>query len=138
MLQSKSFTGEITGNLAHQSTRGNMHKLFDCIKTPLKRFAACLIFHRKEIRFCNSYKKTNPGSDPEVYVNPFVSNALFLYPLKTSENQKAFWCFQWVEEGCIGNKYLKRKMQRLLLLFMKQAETITMNRTSCDITSTNN
>ena len=38
MLQNKSFTGEIAGNLAHQSPRGNMHKLFDCIRTPLKRF----------------------------------------------------------------------------------------------------
>ena len=26
--------------------------------------------------------------------NPFIPNALFLYPLKTSENGKVFWCFQ--------------------------------------------
>ena len=37
-------------------------------------------------------------------VNPFVPNAPFLYPLKTSENRKVFWCFQGVEKGCIGNK----------------------------------
>ena len=24
---------------------------------------------------------------------PFISNAPFLYPLKTSENRKVFWCF---------------------------------------------
>ena len=41
MPQNKSFTGEITGNLAHQSPRGNMHKLFDCIRTPRKLFLAC-------------------------------------------------------------------------------------------------
>ena len=29
-------------------------------------------------------------------VNPFVRNAPFLYPLKTSENCKVFWCFQGV------------------------------------------
>ena len=29
-------------------------------------------------------------------VNPFVRNAPFLYPLKTSENCKLFWCFQGV------------------------------------------
>ena len=29
---------EITANLEHQSSREKMHKLFDCIKTPLKRF----------------------------------------------------------------------------------------------------
>ena len=38
MLQNKSFIGEITGNLAHQTLRGNIHKVFDCIRTPLKRF----------------------------------------------------------------------------------------------------
>ena len=37
-------------------------------------------------------------------VNPFVPNAPFLYPLKTSENRKVFWCFQGVDKGCIGNK----------------------------------
>ena len=38
MLQNKNLTGEITGNLVHQSPRENMHKVFDCIRTPLKRF----------------------------------------------------------------------------------------------------
>ena len=37
-------------------------------------------------------------------VNPFVPNAPFLYPLKTPENRKVFWCFQGVDKGCIGNK----------------------------------
>ena len=40
-------------------------------------------------------------------INPFVPNALFLYPLKTSENRKVFWCFWGVEKGCIGNKWVK-------------------------------
>ena len=39
-------------------------------------------------------------------INPFVSNALFLYLLKTSENRKVFWCFQGAEKGCIGNKWV--------------------------------
>ena len=39
-------------------------------------------------------------------INPFVPNALFLYPLKT-ENFKIFWCFQGVEKACIGNKWVK-------------------------------
>ena len=39
--------------------------------------------------------------------NPFVPNAPFLYPLKTSENLKVFWCFQGVEKRCIGNKWVK-------------------------------
>ena len=34
-------------------------------------------------------------------LNPFVTNAPFLYHLKTSENRKG------VEKGCIGNKWVK-------------------------------
>ena len=37
-------------------------------------------------------------------LNPFVPNANFLYPLKTSGNHKVFWCFQELEKGCIENK----------------------------------
>ena len=40
-------------------------------------------------------------------INPFVPNALFLYPLKTSENRQVFWCFQGLEKGCIGNDWVK-------------------------------
>ena len=38
-------------------------------------------------------------------VNPFVPNAPFLYPLKTSENRKIFWCFQGMEKGGIGKEW---------------------------------
>ena len=40
------------------------------------------------------------------HFNPFFPNALFLYPLKTSENRKIFWCFQGVVNGCIGKKWV--------------------------------
>ena len=39
-------------------------------------------------------------------INPFVPNAPFLYPLKTSENCNVFWCFQGIEKGCVGNKWV--------------------------------
>ena len=39
-------------------------------------------------------------------LNPFIPNALFLYPLKTSENLTVCWCFQGVEKGCIGNEWV--------------------------------
>ena len=39
-------------------------------------------------------------------VNPFFPNALFLYPLKISENLTVFWCFQGVEKVCIGNEWV--------------------------------
>ena len=42
-------------------------------------------------------------------IKPFVPNAPFLYPLKTSENRQIFRCFQRVEKGCIENKWIKIK-----------------------------
>ena len=38
--------------------------------------------------------------------NLFVPNAPLIYPLKTSENRKVFWCFQGVEQGWIGNRWV--------------------------------
>ena len=40
-------------------------------------------------------------------INPFVPNAHFLYPMKTSENRKVFWRFQGVEKGALGMNGLK-------------------------------
>ena len=45
--------------------------------------------------------------------NPFIPNAPFLYPLKTSENITVFWCFQAVEKGCIVNKLVKETPGRI-------------------------
>ena len=39
-------------------------------------------------------------------LNPFVLNAPFLYPLKMSENLTVFRCFQGVEKGCNGSKWV--------------------------------
>ena len=41
------------------------------------------------------------------YLTPFIPNALFLYPLKTSENLKIFLCFLGVEKGAFGTNELK-------------------------------
>ena len=40
-------------------------------------------------------------------INPFVPNAPFLYPLKTSENLKIFWCFKEVEKGYTGYEWVR-------------------------------
>ena len=64
MFQKQSFTAEITGKLAHHSPRRNMQKLFNCIRTPPKRFLTCLTFKMKDIRFRHLHKRTNPGSAP--------------------------------------------------------------------------
>ena len=50
-------------------------------------------------------------------INSFVPNAPFMYPLKTSENHKVFWCFQGVEKGCIGDKWFKCKVTHTPLSF---------------------
>ena len=34
---------EVMENLAHQSSQGNMHELFDCIKTPLRELKLIIL-----------------------------------------------------------------------------------------------
>ena len=51
-------------------------------------------------------------------------NTSFLCPLKTSENLTVFWCFQGVEKGCIGNKWVnvhfcKSKLHYSCLISLK-------------------
>ena len=41
--------------------------------------------------------------------NPFVPSAPFLYPLTPLEYLTVFRCFQWVEKGCTGNKWVNYK-----------------------------
>ena len=57
----------------------------------------------------------NRGSN--VPINPFVPNAPFIYPQKTSENLTVFWCFQgsrervhWERMGKVGMIYLLDKV----------------------------
>ena len=39
-----------------------------------------------------------------IYINPFIPNAPFLYPLKISENRKVY--FQGVDKEYIGNEWV--------------------------------
>ena len=55
-------------------------------------------------RISNNYSERVTYNRPVFH--PLVPNAPFLYPLKTSENRKVFWCFQGVEKGYIGNKWV--------------------------------
>ena len=50
-------------------------------------------------------------------INPFVPNAPFLYPLKTSENLTVFWCFQGVGKRCIGSKWIKFTNNEYMKIF---------------------
>ena len=55
------------------------------------------------------------------YFNSFVPNALFLFPLKTPENRKVFWCFQGIEKGRVGNELVN--MQPVKKKFMDRTQT---------------
>ena len=62
-------------------------------------------------------------------INPFVSNAPFLYPLKTTENLAVFWCFQGVEKGCIWKKWVNNskfphRWKTKLILFLSKHQRI--------------
>ena len=54
--------------------------------------------------------------------NPFVPNAFFLYPLKTSENL-SFLMFSGVEKGCIGNKWAQQEFWRKSFLELLNVST---------------
>ena len=65
---------------------------------------------------------------------PFVPKALFPCHLKTSENLTVFWCFQGIENGCIGNKWvkvlktsapIKKKVVKYALLLELQSKVVT-------------
>ena len=43
--------------------------------------------------------------------NPFVPNAVFLYPPKTSENRAVFSCLQGVEKGYTGKKWVNKSYE---------------------------
>ena len=60
-------------------------------------------------------------------VNPFLPNVPFLYPLKTSENRKVFWCFQEVEKRYIENKWVKVLWIFLLSFRGYRNGTLTLN-----------
>ena len=67
---------------------------------------------QKVIHHILSPNENTLKADPTVlnkFFNPFVPNAPFIYPLKTSEG-----CFQGVEKGCIGNKWVNETIERLV------------------------
>ena len=84
-------TNWLTKCANHPKSNANM-------TTNLYRKTAELLLHRTS-HITELYKKN--------IINPFVPNALFLYPLKTSENlkisenRKVFWCFQGLEKRWI-------------------------------------
>ena len=72
-------------------------------------------------------KWMNVSSVGNNFIIPFVPNAPFLYPPKTSENGKIFWCFQGVEKECIGNEWAN-DTHREKLCFTRFSTRIDWNR----------
>ena len=72
-------------------------------------FSFCLLSMERVLNKLSDYKISKNITSYAFFLvfNSFVSNTLFLYPLKTSENRKVLLCFQGVEKGCIGNKWVK-------------------------------
>ena len=62
-------------------------------------------------------------------INPFVLNAPFLYSLRTSKNLKVFWCFQGIEKGCIGKRWVNTtwKSEHRNEFFLRWSLTCTHN-----------
>ena len=54
------------------------------------------------LRYATDRHLSTVSFSAKVTFNQFTPNAPFLYPLKTSENLTIFWCFQWVQKGCIN------------------------------------
>ena len=95
--------------------------------TILLTFSILLMFFT--FRFSSCFKV------PKSYFNPFVPNAPFSLPLppkKTSENLKVLLCFQGVDKGCIGNKWLNepRNNSPGLGLKSKPLEEVTKNQSN--------
>ena len=62
------------------------------------------------------------------YLNPFVPNAPFLYPLKASENLTVFRCFQGVEKGALGTNGLICELFKVLCTSITMVNKIIHNR----------
>ena len=62
----------------------------------------------RSIYYILNFSKEHTAQYSLTFIIPFVSNAPYLYPLKTSENLKVFCCSQEVEKGCIENEWVNK------------------------------
>ena len=52
------------------------------------------------------YRKRHGLRMSVLHFNPFIPNAPFFYPLKTSENLTVFWCLMKYKKGALGKNCL--------------------------------
>ena len=101
-------------NCFHTHKRGNTQKnLFSFLFIPTNLLHYKTVFPIKKGRRAWSLSSCAWMSDgfAESFTNgrafnPFQSSVALLYPLKTSENLKVFWCFQGVKQCNTGLKWV--------------------------------
>ena len=104
LLQWKTLTVECLGSIRSK------HRSNFLIRNPLSRYPTNKIIsgsmiHSLDCKYVKSHCRR--------LFNPFIPNAPFLYLLKTTEILTIFWCFQWIEKGCIGLRTCKMFIMKL-------------------------
>ena len=99
----------ISSKLVKRNAKFFNQKRF-CEELSLKTILDVFIYYRISIL---------SNSNNLSFLNPFVPNAPFVYPLKTSENHKVFWCFHGVEKRCIGNEWVNLTAERYFNIYFQ-------------------
>ena len=85
----------------------NCLRVFDhLVGLALKGLSLIHYHHKHMVRHDNSSIRNKDVTENLLLLNLFFPNAPFSNPLKTSETLTVFWCFQGVEKGCIGKKWV--------------------------------
>ena len=69
----------------------------------IKKYIFCFVTESKSLELTSIFRS--------FFFNPFVPNAPFFYPLKTSENYTVFWCLQGGRERVHWKKNVLRNSQ---------------------------
>ena len=109
-------------------------------KTPLIYTSIFTSTESYSSQYSNTIKFRYPTYFLRCFINSFLPNAPFLYPLKTSENFRVFWYFQGIEKVCIGNKWINTPcplgvQQPLCTVYRNNRSQVHENDISCALTS---
>ena len=53
----------------------------------------------------------------------WLTHLFLMDPFSTAENLTVFWCFQAVEKRCIGNEWVKQRIEKVFLTTIKMFST---------------
>ena len=87
----------LTQRCVLQSSSEQELNTFTCCVHSRKLYKTCIIFFSLVVLvgWCNYWS-----------FQPIYSQYTISLPLKTLENRKVIWCFQGVEKGCTGKKWV--------------------------------